>query len=222
MTQWEDMLEQDLDWRFEELALLKKQIILQGENPTASKTLLRAIWAMLYAHYEGFCKFALNVCMEQIEQSFEARQQCKEKVLLLSLEGEVRKFRSDTSTNGCFRFFAQTFKSLLAGPVQFERDKKTNEFVIKGESNLYPDLLTENCEDLCLSHSYADQYSKRLWILVDRRNKIAHGRNAVVKDLNEYQEYEDAATAVMYDLALSIIDLLSKKHYLKQPADFEI
>jgi hypothetical protein len=39
----------------------------------------------------------------------------------------------------------------------------------------------------------------------------------VIKDLQEYQKYEDAAIEVMHELAISIVDCLDNKSYLKNP-----
>ena len=55
----------------------------------------------------------------------------------------------------------------------------------------------------------------RLEALVSRRNDIAHGRNAPVKDFKEYEEHEEAALTVICGLAIAIIEALEQKQYLK-------
>jgi MAE_28990/MAE_18760-like HEPN len=32
------------------------------------KALLRALWAMLYAHYEGFCLYALSIFLDEVKK----------------------------------------------------------------------------------------------------------------------------------------------------------
>ena len=52
---WETELEQDLKWREDELAAMKFAVTQTVIGTAPHKALLRAAWAMLYAHYEGFC-----------------------------------------------------------------------------------------------------------------------------------------------------------------------
>ena len=52
-------IEADLDWRESELAVLRKHLLSTTVGSTQETTFLRTNLAMLYAHYEGFCKFAL-------------------------------------------------------------------------------------------------------------------------------------------------------------------
>ena len=53
---WSQQLEEDLSWREGEIASLKLAIV--AAVPSRRAPLLRAAWALLYAHYEGFCRFA--------------------------------------------------------------------------------------------------------------------------------------------------------------------
>lgn len=53
--------------------------------------------------------------------------------------------------------------------------------------------------------------------MVARRNEIAHGQKMIIKDIQEYKKYEDAALEVMHELAVSIVDALDKKQYLRRP-----
>ncbi|WP_433935604.1 MAE_28990/MAE_18760 family HEPN-like nuclease [Brevundimonas diminuta] len=46
--------------------------------------------------------------------------------------------------------------------------------------------------------------------LVSRRNDIAHGKKVFIQDMTYYREYEDAASALMYNLALAIVDRASR------------
>lgn len=48
----EIVLELDLKWREAELASLKRQAIISAKDSVAYRSLLRAMWALLYAHFE--------------------------------------------------------------------------------------------------------------------------------------------------------------------------
>jgi len=64
MTRWAREIENDLRWREAELASLKAHAISTRSNDVAHKAALRAIWAMLYAHYEGFTKFCWELALD--------------------------------------------------------------------------------------------------------------------------------------------------------------
>ena len=214
MSSWETELERDLDWRVEELASFKHQIMLQEKGTLAERSLLRAIWAMLYAHYEGFCRFALTVFLEKVKQSGHPRHDYRESLVVFSLRRAFRGLRGNCSDEQCYRFFKKEFATLLGEAIDFERDSRNQEFTLKGRSNLNPDSLSMNCERLCLSVPAVKNRRAHLWQLVTRRNEIAHGRSSFVTDLNEYEMYENAAYEVMLELIESVSESLKKQEYL--------
>ena len=217
MTSVDHQLERDLRWREEELASLKHQIVIQTNGTVAERSLLRAIWAMLYAHYEGFCRFALNVYLDHVKATGIVRSKCRDKLTLFSLRGTFKSFRSDLSDQRCYDFFQHELATILNEAVDFERDQRTQEYKLAGESNLSPELLKENCDNLCLNVPSVASHHTRLWQLVDRRNKIAHGKSEVIRDLDQYQVFENAAIEVMYELCLVISDAVTNNHFEDGP-----
>jgi hypothetical protein len=210
MDPWEHQLEQDLNWREAELASLK---ILVAEAPSGSvrqQALLRALWAMLYAHYEGFCKFAWDTYLDHLQASAPIRGDCVENVARFSLSASFRVLRGDLSLPNLWAYCTTGFQGLMSQPVVFDDRLET-------DSNLWPDLCRENSAAVGLPHAAVDQHRARIKALVSRRNEIAHGQRMVIRSLDEYQEYETAAMEVMYELALGIVNCLSNRTYL-QPA----
>lgn len=65
MTDWPALLEGDLQWREAELASLKRIAITNSGNEVTLRATLRAGWAMLYAHFEGFTKFCWELLLDQ-------------------------------------------------------------------------------------------------------------------------------------------------------------
>ena len=63
---------------------------------------------MLYAHYEGFCLFALSVFLDEVKKSGAIRNQCQEPLVLFSLEETYRKVRKGTPTTPEFQKFCVT------------------------------------------------------------------------------------------------------------------
>jgi hypothetical protein len=219
---FERSIEADLVWREAELASLKNQARRVSEGSTAQKTLLRALLAMLYAHYEGFCLYALRLFLERLENEKITSSSLRQEVMLFALEQHFRRIRKANPSGAEFiRFNSVQLPSLLANPVSFERDQD-NEILLEGKSNLMPNHLEKHCEILALPpltvlQSPAER--SRLWQLVERRNAIAHGRQLLVHSISEYQPYEDTAIVAMHELAVILIDSIETRSFMISSTD---
>jgi hypothetical protein len=201
-------LEQDIDWRAAELAALRMQAAALPEGSIAYHAGLRALWAMLYAHYEGFCKFALDLYLDELGRAGILRSSLRDELLALSLEELFRMLRRDTSRGSLLKFFLSMMPPSLADRASFPVKLETN-------SNLWPDLLAENCAAAGLGIQAVNNHSAKLKALVSRRNDIAHGKKNIVRKLSDYAPYEAAVFDVVYELSLTITDAIEKKSYLK-------
>ncbi len=210
MNDWARQITDDLAWREAELASMKKQILEVAPGSPAHRVLLRAALALLYAHYEGFCKIAWEIYIEALSKSGLRRLDCRPQIACFSMQRAFRELRGDLSPGAIWEFCTKTFRELLSQPLEFGGTPDTR-------SNLYPDLLSANCDLLELPHGAADSHALRLSALVSRRNDIAHGTKHDVRDLEEYIEYEDVVKLVMYELGLGVIDALQEESY-RQPA----
>lgn len=211
MTRWEDAIEADLHWREEELSALKLQLTLSDHGSVRERALLRAMCTMLYAHYEGFCKFAWDLFLEQVERLGIKRSSCGQALALFSLEKEFHNLRHNTSSNELWQFATERFPKLLEEELKFEVRLET-------DSNLWPNVLKRNCVRVALNCVTIDEHETRLKALVSRRNDIAHGRLMVIRDIREYKEFEDAALIVMHELAVSIVETLDELKCVKLTA----
>jgi hypothetical protein len=210
MNNWDEQLEDDLDWRQAELASLKSQVINATDGSVLHQVLLRAMWALLYAHYEGFCKFAWDLYLDELQKAGVKRKDCKAEIAKLSLQKQFKELKGDLSLENLWNFAHSDFKTLLEENLDFQIKLETN-------SNLYPKLFRENSIQVCLECTLVEQYKIDLRTLVARRNEIAHGKKMLIKDVQEYQKYEKAALEVMHELAVSIFECLDKKLYLNSP-----
>src|SRR6056297_151997 len=64
-----DSLTRDLDWRETEIASMRLLLLSDSVSVTQNTVLLRAAWALLYAHYEGFSKNALTTFFDAAQGS---------------------------------------------------------------------------------------------------------------------------------------------------------
>lgn len=210
MDRWSEQLEKDLQWREEELVLLRLQVAREEKDSPKYKTLLRAMCAMLYAHYEGFCKFAWDLYLDELTRTGIKRKECKEKIAQLSLLKKFKTMKGDLSPEAIWQFGISGFNELLEEQLDFQIKLET-------ESNLWPNIFEENVLKAGLECNIIDEYRTEIRALVDKRNQIAHGKTLIIKDLDEYKKYENAAHLVMHDLAVAIVECLDKRQYLCAP-----
>ena len=83
-------LEGDLKWREAELASLKLLVSDAVVGSVRHTSLLRALWVLLYAHYEGFFKFAWDLYLEQLEQFDVSRNESIDSLAKFSLSKNFR------------------------------------------------------------------------------------------------------------------------------------
>ncbi|MGL5062207.1 MAG: MAE_28990/MAE_18760 family HEPN-like nuclease [Microcoleus sp.] len=209
MSKWSQELEEDLKWREAELGSLKLQVV-KATQSSVKQALLRAMWALLYAHYEGFCKFAWDLYLDELRKTGVKRKDCQDAIARLSLENNFKEMRGNLSALSIWEFGQTQFKSLLEENLDFQVKLET-------DSNLWPHILKDNTLQAGLNCTLVDRYEVKLRALVSRRNGIAHGQKMIIKDIHEYQEYENAALEVMHDLAVAIVECLDCKLYLKNP-----
>jgi MAE_28990/MAE_18760-like HEPN len=208
MSDWASQIESDLAWREAEIASLK---LLAASSPARSnrqRALLRAMWAMLYAHYEGFCKFCWDLFLAAIETEGPARKELRVPIAKFSLLKVFKTLRGDASDDKLWDFFHGDLAIHLAEPAAFPVKLET-------KSNLWANLAIENNDAVGLSCQYFGQLKAQLNRLVNQRNEIAHGKKLVIGSLSEYQPYEDAAFLAMHEVAVAVVECLEKKTYLE-------
>lgn len=210
MTRWKSELDNDLKWREDELASLKHHAISTRNSPVPHRAALRALWAMLYAHYEGFTKFCWELALDEIERSNVRRCDVLDTLAIASLENVFVEFRANTKSSRIWEFAKIELPNEMNGHAKFDSRCR-----FSTGSNLWPDVFLRETLKLGVRCSKVNESMIQLKALVSRRNKIAHGEQMVINTLNEYKPYEDAAKLVMYELACEIDDLLSNKLYLK-------
>jgi MAE_28990/MAE_18760-like HEPN len=188
-------IENDLDWREGELAVLR--ILLSDRSlPKREKTvLLRSAWALLYAHYEGFCKFALAVFYDAVRKSGVNCRSLPFNTQCFALSGPVKKLRNLPTAD---------FITALAAFEVNHLDKSPSFPDIETNSNLYSSTLAELLKDADIVLPSLNLHNKKLDTLVRRRNNIAHGEKDIIADVDYYLQYEDAFKTVAYELALAI------------------
>lgn len=195
----------DLDWREAEIASMRIILSSNDIGPIQKKTLLRAAWALLYAHYEGFCKTTLVTYYDFVTNSGIACQDLPDMIKLFALKKKLNKMRTLQDSELIVEI--NNFQSNCLLPI--------TEFPnVDTQSNLWPELLIELLETADLNTDVVRNNEIKLKTLVSRRNKIAHGENNMIQEFEYYKSYEDAVYDVIYDLAYQVDQKLSQPPFV--------
>lgn len=208
MSSWEQQIEKDIEWREAEMASLK---LLLASAPTGSdrqRALLRACSAMLYAHYEGFCKACWALLLDAIKAEAPLCCDLNEPIAKRSLASVFKKLRGNTSSDNLWTFGISEFQKHLKQAVIFIEEIDT-------ESNLRPSLAQKINLSVGLQCHKFDLHKAELHQLVERRNEIAHGEKMEIADMVQFQKFEHAAWVAMHDLAIAVVECLDNKSYLR-------
>lgn len=199
-----DQLSEDLGWRERELGSLK--ILLGRKDITAAQhtVLLRAAWAMLYAHYEGFVKYSLTVFYAEITKCVSNCETLPKETKVNALLPELKKLR--TLPIAEFLDEIENFKDryYLSSPIFSEVDTK---------SNLWPNVLLDLLRTADIDQEFVEEHKFKLKTLVARRNDIAHGKQSIIDEYSYYIEFESVVYDLMYKLAFLIDSRLNSAPY---------
>lgn len=194
----------DLDWREREIAAMRILLTSPGITPGQRLAMLRAAWAMLYAHYEGFCKNTLTAYYDAIAESGIACGELPKSTKLFALASCLRRMKNmpdEDLLDGIFNFQP----THLSVAPQFPD--------VDTQSNLWPNVLVELLEAADLCAGKVKEHNQKLTTLVSRRNKIAHGENNIIAEVGYHQGFEEVVYDVMYDLAIQVDGRLSSPPY---------
>lgn len=204
------LLEKDLRWREEELASLKRLAINAAPASPSQRGLLRAMWTLLYAHFEGFTKFCWDTILDHIQKESVPTNALSKEFALLALESAFKNHRANLESLAILEFFDGALPAALSTPAFFP-----DAFRLKTESNLWPNIFERESMRLGIQCDELRKSRARIKALVDRRNDIAHGKSMTIATVEEYHEYENATFCLMHELAIKSMEIVDQQKYRK-------
>jgi hypothetical protein len=201
-----DDISDDLDWRETEIASMRLLLSKRDLSTKQMQVLLRAAWALLYAHYEGFVKYCLTLFYAEISSRQIFCETLPISTQIFALTNVVKKIRAMSVAGALMElksFKAKHLDSFASFPE------------VDTASNLWPEKLIELFESADLKTRVIEENRMKLSTLVARRNQIAHGEKNMIAELDYYRSYEEVVYEIMYDLALQIDGRLSASPYLE-------
>jgi hypothetical protein len=203
----DDRIREDYTWRRHEIQFFDQQ--LASAESIASRSLLRASVALLYAHWEGFIKTACHYYLCYVSSLRLPTEKLSPELAAFSLRSAIKK-GVDTGSAALHIDMVVEFRDSAS-----ERAKiPTSREVIQTKSNLSFPVLENILRSIGIDpapYSYATDLINSQ--LVDSRNKIAHGQH----DYIERPEWTDLRTdilSIMESISNEIVNNAALKRYL--------
>jgi hypothetical protein len=218
-------LEAELLWRQDEVRFFQNRgAALSTEDEKDQYR--RAVILVLYAHFEGFCKFGFELYRTTINSE---QISCADATPAIAAAGWAQIFKElRDPTKKC-----ADFKNSLPDDGKLHRFARDREFMermvefgqlpvtipddfVDTESNLKPVVLRKILYRLGLPHDQFEQHEGQISRLLNTRNKIAHGEDrAGVKEI-EYEQLRKLVFQMMDAIKNKIIEYLRQEAFLKR------
>jgi hypothetical protein len=175
----EDALSADLAWRRVEMQSLRSQV--RAARGATQDALLRAGLALLYAHWEGYCKHSLTLYLKFVARRKLKLRELRPGFAALAVDSAIRKQGG----------LSEARRRMSTVTILMDRlDERL--YIPSKEVNTQSNLSSEVCSELLetLGLDFAPFSTKAHLIdykLLRARNEIAHGRWSPV-DLEAYEE----------------------------------
>lgn len=223
-------LEKDRAWRQDEIRFFQNcaaKFDTEQEQPRFN----RALILLLYAHFEGFCKFAFTLYINEVNKLGLLRGQANYSLTASSLSDLFGALRNPSSK-------CAEFKNSLPDDSKlhlFARDREfvervadfmscpmiIPETVVDTESNLKPVVLRKNLFRLGFRHDQFLDLEGEINRLLEYRNKIAHGAAQFGIEQNTYEALRCATDKIMTQVTIDIMEALQHKAYLRPDAEVQ-
>jgi len=190
-----ETLEAELYWRESELAQLRIILTQNRSNTSRLSVLLRASWAMLYAHYEGYSKFCLTAFFDQLKRTVSECNSLPTATKTFALTKDLAALRSHP---------AESILSHIEEFLAVKCSEPPNFPEVDAESNLWPNILRGLISNADIDPTWIDSFKFEIRTLVSRRNNISHGDRDLIPDLEYYLNYEKKVLLYMYELAFKV------------------
>jgi hypothetical protein len=217
-------IEGDLCWRQDELRFFQNQLaVIDPEDE--QERFRRALVLLLYAHFEGFCKFALTLYVDSINRSGITCAEATSAIAAASLsdlfkalnnpDKKIAEFRhvlpDDTKLHrfGRQREFVERTADFAIRPVKVADD------VVDTESNLSPLVLRKNLYRLGFNHDQFSGVEGNINQLLEYRNKISHGEMRSGVTFERFEELRSAVYVVMTEIKSQVMNALQSKAFFR-------
>lgn len=207
----QDAIDGEMSWRKRELTAIKANI--SQARLFAKDTALRAGIALLYAHWEGSVKNIASYYLSYVSSLNLPYSRLKNNFLAISVKDKLKQFEETGKT---------TLHTNIVNEIFDSFDKKScipQEGVIKTNSNLNSEIFIEIMATIGLAdNEYESSYNLLDEVLLNMRNKIAHGERMESLSLDEkrYNEIHEKIFSLMNIFSIQVLNAAVLKKYLAE------
>lgn len=216
-------IERDRALRKREIRLIEN-IAASTENEEEQNTLYRSLILLTYAHFEGFCKFALLAYTSAVNAlEIPCRDACTPLVaatlskVLAALRDVNRKHKEfdlpddpDLHLLARERTFIDKFDKIVAAKVDL------SDHLVETKSNLNSVMLKRALYKVGLDYPVVEAHQGSINKLLGVRNQIAHGDALKVPTSDEVKNYTSTAFDVMSFVQQEVYRALRDETYRKR------
>jgi hypothetical protein len=217
-------IEADQAWRLDEIRFFQNRLSdLDSEDEKSQ--FRRALILILYAHFEGFFKFALAHYIRAINQIDLTCREAQPALAAATMADVFRDLRNPNSK-------CPEFRNTLPEDAKLHRFARDKEFVerfesfeqrrvniaddvIDIESNLTPPVIRKNLYYLGFPSDKFAAFEGHVNKLLAYRNPIAHGETRKGIKAEDYEALRDAAYEIMHAIKRDIMQAIETREYLR-------
>lgn len=214
MSDFEEAINSDLNWRLGEIAILKS-LTVQSHLSERKKAVSRKYCIpALYAVWEGyivnsFKEYVKVTNSEQLTFS-DLNESIKTKHMFssLSLHQPPQTFEKKKQ-------LVRKIQDMVSGPVQLPLEIDTGSNVNYAELQNICNRYAVNCESL-------EKYKVPLNKFLNYRNRIAHGDNSISVDPEHITEFSQTVVSLMVDIAEILNNHVKERKYMLRPHELNV
>lgn len=205
----QDAIDSEMAWRKHELSAIRSNV--SSARNFAKDTAIRSGIALLYAHWEGTIKNIASYYLEYVSRQKLPYNQLKPNFLAVTLKYNLKTFEESNKT---------TLHTCIINEVINKQNNKSNipyDGIIKTNSNLNSDIFIEIMATIGLDYAeYESSFKLIDSILLNKRNKIAHGERLETLDLDDIRYYEihDKIFGLIQSFSTQVLNAAITKEYL--------
>lgn len=193
----------DIDWRVDQLSILKRIPILYNFQPVHKKQHIALCVPAVYALWEGFVKTSLSVYLSHLK-SLELKRHEIALNLLTHTVDEICKLNNPRLNFDTKKRIVEELDTILVEKIEISTNVPTG-------SNVNFEVISRLLKRFCISPLDETVYEKKLDRLLFFRNKIAHGENAIRVEEKDLIGFITLVENLMLDVVINI----EKSHGLK-------
>ncbi|MHC4702797.1 MAG: MAE_28990/MAE_18760 family HEPN-like nuclease, partial [Planctomycetota bacterium] len=215
-------IESELKWRVDEIRFFKN-LVSNLDTSERQDQYRRALILLLYAHFEGFTRFAFAHYIRAVNQAQIKCGQASHAIAASTLSGVFASLRNPNKKCDLFRRtlpdethlhrFARDREFLEQLGKALELDVCLSDGLADAESNLKPEVLQKILYRLGLPHDSFDGFKGRINKLLNYRNRIAHGESKEGISQDTYNSLQSDVFYLMNEIKSAIVDSVRNRRY---------